>query len=237
MTNRILSVGFLEGRPDPIETVVQMRVQVAHVDASTELRGRFVGPKCQHCTTLEVAYPLRQVSRDGAAMTLYGRLVLPEAGLWDPERPFLYAGDVELWEEGQRADCAVCHHGVRSFRVAGGLRINGRPFTLRGLELDRLEPAEAVERHRAGYNLLVAPVHASRLWDLADQFGFVMLGRLANAADVERARKLAGHVSSLGWLFTEGVVDPGVDLAGMRCALQQGQVRGPDGVLLGQAEP
>jgi hypothetical protein len=143
---------------------------------------------------------------------------------------------VELWQDGQRRQVAAVSHGLRRLTLTGrGLRVNGRPLTLRGLEVataatlarraseggegpalarrasvpDAWEDQLRAWRERA-INLLVAPVteEAAPLWALADRLGFLVLGRvtLGPEASRELAGRLAKHVSCFGWLVREGTL-------------------------------
>ncbi len=224
MPNRIREVRC-SFRLDPVESVVEIAVRPDHVAATTELRGQLVGPRCAVCSTLEVAHPLRQ-ARPEALDELRARVVLPEAGFWDPERPFLYDGSVELWEADGQVDEHPLKVSLRSIGLGpGGLRINGRPLTLRGVERDRLAENDAAALRQAGINLLLAPVSAVGLWDAADRLGFLVLGRLTDAADWGQTVALSQHPCSLGWLLPPELERP---------------VRWPPflvGYDLGQAEP
>ena len=78
-----------------------------------EVRGRVVGPRCPGVTTLEVAYPLRPLPKpEGSATSITMRIVIPDPLGWQPERPYVYEGAVELWQDGQKVD-------ERALRVLG----------------------------------------------------------------------------------------------------------------------
>jgi hypothetical protein len=203
MTNRIRHVEVRDRSLSPAQAEVHVLVTPERRTPTTEVRGRLMGPSCPYSNTVEVAYPLRPLPGEGA--TLVCRVVIPEASLWEPESPFLYHGPVELWEDGVRHDRITVSHGLRQVQLGPrGLRINGRPLTLRGRETERLSDDEALALRQAGCNLLVADAVGATapLWEAADRFGFLVLGRVADA-DEEALRRLAElerHPCCLGWL-------------------------------------
>jgi beta-galactosidase/beta-glucuronidase len=184
---------------------VQIAVRTANPNAHLQLRGRLTGPRCAFATTVEVAYHLRPVP-EAAGEELLARVVIPEPSLWDPQSPFLYRGPIELWDQNSRLDSASVCHGLRQFRAGPqGVRVNGRPLSIRAKEMaDACSEDEARALRQAGYNTLIAPVsgRTASLWDVADRLGFLVVGRLAVANDetfglVEHLRQRA---SCLGWL-------------------------------------
>jgi hypothetical protein len=102
MRNRILDVQVQTQRLTPMEAELCILVRAETMTPATELRGRFVGPKCPGVTTVEVAYPLRPFAdlREG----LMARVVIPEPNRWEEQCPFVYDGVVELWQDGQCCD-------------------------------------------------------------------------------------------------------------------------------------
>ena len=103
--NRILDVQLTAVRLDPHEAEIWVAVTADHVSPTTEVRGRFVGPKSPIRTTIELAYPLRPLPKKTSdATNLTVRAVIPEPSLWKPESPFVYDVVVELWEENTRCD-------------------------------------------------------------------------------------------------------------------------------------
>src|SRR5579864_8804454 len=117
MTNRIHHIRVTDTRLDPAEAEVCIGVYPERLTSVTQVRGRLVGPRCPYATTVEVAYPLRELSREYESTgtpRLILRVVIPEASFWDPESPFLYRGPVELWEGGQRCDLVQVTHGLRT---------------------------------------------------------------------------------------------------------------------------
>jgi hypothetical protein len=214
MSNSIRRIEVRDRSLAPIQAEVWITVVPERADAGTEVRGRLMGPRSAYTSTVEVAYPLRPLAPgvSDAPAGITRRVVIPEATLWEPDRPFLYHGPMELWQDGERRAAASVSHGLRSVALGlRGLRLNGKVLTLSGREAARA-PAddEARELRAHGSNLLVAPVAAGGVWEAADRLGFFVLGRLADGADgLRQAAALAGHASCLGWL-----VPAGADLVG-----------------------
>jgi hypothetical protein len=92
-------------RLEPFEAELWVIVSPEYRTPTTEVRGRFVGPKSAVSSTIEVAYPLRPLPRPPeSVLGLVTRAVIPEPSLWEPGCPFIYDGVVELWEGDQRCD-------------------------------------------------------------------------------------------------------------------------------------
>ena len=208
MDNRILDIVAVNRSLDPARAEVQVRVMPLHLTPTTEIRGRLMGPSCAYASTVEVAYPLtplREPEPDTAG-TLSRRVVIPEPSLWDPQSPYLYAGPVELWQDGRLADRVQLRHGLRQLAVSSrGLRVNGKPFVLRGTACETFCPEQAPALRAAGCNTLVVPLRRDTLnvWETADRQGFLVLGRLGEEDEKETAqllRELQRHPSCLGWL-------------------------------------
>lgn len=207
MTNRLLHVQIQDVRLDPLESEVVISAFPERVTATTELRGRLVGPRTAYARTLEVAHPLRVCPRQPPGEPgLAGRIVFPEPCFWDPESPFLYEGFVELWEEGQLVERAELRHGLRRRGLGPrGVRWNGRVLSLRGVARSMLTPDDAAELRQAGCNVLVAPVAATEMWEVADRLGFLMLGRVADLVELERLACLRSHPCVLGWVLEPSI--------------------------------
>jgi hypothetical protein len=207
MSNRIKGVHIFNGRLTPAEAEIWITVATEHLTSTTQVVGRLVGPRCPYANTVEVAYPLREHSRqyetDGVpGFTL--RVIIPEPNLWEPQTPFLYQGTLELWQQGERCDTFHVSHGLAAHQKApSGLRWNGRPLTLRGVWRVGLTPAEARALHGANWNTVVAPVttETASLWEMADRFGFLMIGRTGDRSQLGQARDRWHHISCLGWLL------------------------------------
>src|SRR5262249_31064106 len=147
---------------------------------------------------------------------LVRRVVVPEANPWDPESPFLYDGVVELWQDGSRVDRRVIRTGLLSVSLGStGLRVNGRPFTLRGGELPGRASSAATElvlQRQAGRNLLLTPVTplTAGLWSVAEEYGVFVVGLLdeAEPRSLALAHSLSRHVSCFGCLARVPLADP-----------------------------
>jgi hypothetical protein len=210
MDNHIRRIEVCDRSLAPAAAEVWIAVEPERRTPTTEVRGRLTGPRCAYANTVEVAYPLRPLHRvpeESAGITM--RVPIPEASLWEPESPFLYQGLVELWQDGRKCDQAAIRHGLRQVTLRSeGLRINGRPLTLQGREVERCTEEEARAFRRQGVNLLVAPVRAetAEMWEISDRLGFLMLGRVAEAGEEALANltALAGHASCFGWLLRAG---------------------------------
>lgn len=130
MINRVREIAIVHRRLDPTETLLHITVALDNVTPTTQIKGRLMGPRCVLSSTIEIAYALREVER-GDAITL--AVVIPEPTWWDPESPFVYEGPLELWQDGQLCERVPLRHGIRWLQMTSrGLKLNGRPFFLRG---------------------------------------------------------------------------------------------------------
>src|SRR5438309_7769131 len=113
MANHILNKTVEIRRLSAAEAEVWVAVELGEVTPATELRGRLTGPRCHGVTTVEVAYPLRPLPvAQGPTNVLTLRVLIPEPNLWTKETPFYYAGRLELWHQGRRADVATWTMGL-----------------------------------------------------------------------------------------------------------------------------
>jgi hypothetical protein len=245
--NRILRVEPRAHSLVPARAEVHVVVVPERMTATTEVRGRLMGPSCRFASTVEVAYHFRPLPAAPEG-TLAVRCIIPEASLWEPASPFLYEGPVELWEEGQRLDLVRVRCGLRS-RTLGprGLRVNGRLLELHGRAVADPGEDEALALRQRGCNLLLTPVRlgCDRVWELADRLGFFVLGTLERWTGTERdlVGSLAHRPSSLGWLFESGLEVPAelgvMDTFGGLVAARvdgSGEVPGEVGLVVGSAE-
>jgi hypothetical protein len=203
MTNRILDIVVHNHRLDPVETELRVHVKVEHLTPATEIRGRLSGPRCPYASTIEIAYPMREVERSGHIEL---RVVIPEPSWWDPESPFLYEGLVELIEDGVSCGRSPIRHGIRRLQLnMKGLRLNGKPYKLRGKVIDGiLSEADAKRLRGDDVNALVTTVGDGGigLWDSADRLGFFVLGTATDSARfLEHRNDLSSHPSTFAWIF------------------------------------
>jgi hypothetical protein len=211
MPNRILDVVVVNYRLDPHETELRVHVKTEHLTPTTEIRGRLLGPRCAYSSTIEIAYALREVERSGH---LELRAVIPEASWWDPESPFLYDGAIELWHDGALGDRIEFGHGIRVLQInSKGLRLNGRPFLLRGRIIESSMSESAAQNLRAaGINTLFVNVVEPRhdFWRLADRLGFFVLVTTDDPQRFVQLRNdLAGRASTFGWVFNRAAFAAG----------------------------
>jgi hypothetical protein len=204
MKNRIRGVDIFDHVLNPAQAEIRITVHAKHRAYSTEIRGRLMGPRCPYAATIEVAYPLRPLPHGaGDDSPLERRVLIPEPNLWDPVSPFLYQGPLELWEEGQLCDQRTIRHGLRTLHLTPrGVFVNGRRFSLRGAECASCSDQEALALREAGHDALLVPLRPAceGTWDVADQFGFLVLGKVS-PGDAALAQTLSGHPSCLGWLL------------------------------------
>jgi Glycosyl hydrolases family 2 len=199
--NRIRDVVVLNHRLDPIETELHVHVKLDELAATTEIKGRLIGPLSAHAETIEIAYALREIERSDHVVL---RVVIPEPSWWEPRTPFLYEGPLELWHDGVLIERVAIRHGIRALQLtSNGLRLNGKPFLLRGkiVEPDLTEDNAKTLRH-AGFNAIWIAAPEIFPWDLADRIGLFVLGSAADLTVFHSLRhELTDHVSHCGWIF------------------------------------
>jgi beta-galactosidase/beta-glucuronidase len=194
MSNRIRNVHVVNHRLDPHETELRIIVEVEELTPTTQIKGRLMGPRNVYRSTVEVAYPLREVEH---ADSIVLRVVIPEASWWEPKTPFLYQGPLELWQDGILCDRRDLSHGIRNLQAAAnGWRLNGRPFILRGQAVELpFDETQARQWHDDGINTLLTGIDKhpsdSDLGARADHFGFFVM-------DDDRFASMARVVPSLG---------------------------------------
>jgi hypothetical protein len=207
MDNRIVDWHIRYPRWDPGEAELWITVSPRQVAPGTEIRGRLVGPRCTYTTTVEVAYPLRPPTRPSSSGDeLTGRIVIPEASLWEPQCPFLYEGTLELWEEGKRCDQVVFHHGLRLLQASPhGLRLNGRSFLLRARSVESMTKETALHLRAQGLNAILVPASKAlaAVGDLCDRLGFFVIGEVNSPDEVDLLDSLVKRPSFLGAIVPE----------------------------------
>src|ERR1051325_1000379 len=195
MTNRIRDVVVVNHRLDPVETELHVHVLAETLTRTTEVRGRLTGAHCAGSSTIEIAYPLRELERSDHVVL---RVVIPEPSWWEPETPFLYTGPLELWQDGQLCQRVQISHGIRWLQLtSNGLRLNGRPFTLRGRIVDpSWSEADAMKLRAAGMNAVLTALPEARTegWSTADRAGFFVIGASnENAVFLQSRNDLTAH--------------------------------------------
>jgi hypothetical protein len=213
MKNRIRQVRISQPRWDIVEAELWIDVVPEVVTASTEIRGRLMGPRCLFSSTVEVAYPLRPTRSGNASPGLRSRAIIPEPNFWEPQCPFFYEGIVELWEEGTCLDQVHVRHGLRLIQLdARGLRVNGNRLTVRGAARTELSEQAARDLRQGGFNAVVLPLSAAAApgWDVADRLGLFVIGRGCVGAESPRlAEELSQHPSCLGWIISSQQLQQG----------------------------
>jgi hypothetical protein len=210
MTNRIHHVFGMQLRSTPTQAEYGLSVYPEYCDANTTVRARLIGPNSAYASTVEVAYPFREKSRekseDGNLFILLNAAI-PEPNAWDTSGPYLYRGDAELWQGNECCGRHAFQYGFHTLTLSQrGLHWNDKPLTLRGRSTERLSGAEAGEWRLSGINTLLAPVAAetTSLWDEADRLGFLLIGEAGDLEALKLTHELSPHTSALGWLLPAG---------------------------------
>jgi hypothetical protein len=233
MGNKIRQMQVHDRVLNPTQAEVWITVIPDQLNPTTEIRGRVMGPRCPYSTTVEVAYPLTALSKSkGSVGALTRRVVIPEPSFWDPVSPFLYQGPLQLWEENRCCHWLQVSHGLRTVDCGSrGLQLNGKRITLHAAQRECRSEEDARRLRQADVNcLLVNVTRKTRpTWEMADQFGFLVIGRLRGGPEtVERAQSLQFHASCLGWLLEEDLAQP--ELAAETIAILTAQ---QPGILIG----
>jgi len=102
---RIEHLTVQQKRLSSAEAELLVFAQIEEFDANARLGGCLVGPYCTGVETVQINYPLKPITPPGIDEgVLVGQFVIPEPNLWTPEMPFVYEGNVELWELGKCSD-------------------------------------------------------------------------------------------------------------------------------------
>jgi beta-galactosidase/beta-glucuronidase len=112
MKNMISELGHRVLSLTPTQAEVWVTVVAEHRTSTTEVRGRFIGPRCSSRTTIEVSYPLQGIANPPQD-TLTVRAVIPEPSMWEPSAPYLYHAHIELWQDGEKCDEREFDLGLR----------------------------------------------------------------------------------------------------------------------------
>ncbi|CAN5598120.1 hypothetical protein BH10PLA2_BH10PLA2_15520 [soil metagenome] len=189
------------------EAEIRFLVRTSSSGEDLHVRGRLMGPRCPYSSTVEVAYPLKEIERtsDAAGQTsILLRTIIPEPSMWDPQSPFLYSGPVGIWQRDQVLEQHTMQVGFVGWGLGTrGLRVNGQYTNLQAAVVGHLDPETCASLRDKQVNCLVVDVRDSTpsVWELTDRFGFFVLGRLHSIKDWEQARALEGRPSSLGWIL------------------------------------
>jgi hypothetical protein len=205
MSDRVQGVTVRPIRLTPTEAELVVKLDASAPAADAEVHGRLTGPRCRYATTVEVAYPIRQLPRATFGPgTPIGRVIIPEPSWWDPQSPFLYGGPVELWEGGQTVERVQTRCGLHHATVTGNRLIwNGRPLDLRVVMEPAATAARLVELRPSGVNLVVVD-ELGELLDAADETGILLAGRAADAAARAASQSPLRHPSLLGFVDESG---------------------------------
>ena len=118
--NRILRVNTELRRLSSVEAEVWILIEAEEKSATTDVRGRLVGPRCPGISTIEVAYPLQSIPHPPENLPQLSRRVnIPDPSLWAPDRPFVYHAVIELWEDGELSETAEFYYGLRMADLPG----------------------------------------------------------------------------------------------------------------------
>jgi hypothetical protein len=194
----------------PAEAEIHVTFQFEGEVTRPELRGRLMGPRSSHTTTVEIAYPFRALAKteQPSNNVVTGRVVIPEPSFWSPSAPFLYQGPIEVWADGKPLARLQVSHGLRMLQLgASGLRWNARQVRVRGRRVSQASEEQALAWHQAGLNtwLIQADQHASMLCELADRLGFFVLIEPGRDADLAPLAALGEHVSCMGWVVPQAL--------------------------------
>lgn len=144
------------------------------------------------------------VAKNSAPLTLYGnetehlsqRLYVPDAKLWNVEKPYLYTVMTTVTEGEKLLDEVSCAFGIRSLSLdpEHGLRMNGKVLKLRGAcvhhdngllgsaAIERAEERRVQLLKKAGFNAVRSahnPISRAFL-DACDKYGLVVMDELTD---------------------------------------------------------
>jgi len=178
MSNRILDAYVATHRADPADAELRIVVRAERITPGTQIKGRLTGPRSPYASTVEIAYPFRELARSDHILL---RVLIPEPSWWTPQTPLLYEGPLELWQDGELCEQVRLRHGIRTAPLTdAGLRLNGKPFRLNGVCADTFTEDDARRWHADGVTLVLTPARDDNmeLWKITDRFGLFVLGRI-----------------------------------------------------------
>src|SRR5262245_15996300 len=124
MSNRILDAYVATHRADPADAELRIVVRAERITPGTQIKGRLTGPRSPYASTVEIAYPFRELARSDHILL---RALIPEPSWWTPQTPLLYEGPLELWQDGELCEQVRLRHGIRTVPLTdAGLRLNGK---------------------------------------------------------------------------------------------------------------
>lgn len=173
---------------------------VVRGERSEPTTGSVTGPRCVYSSTLPATYAFAPLPPSGTMdpRVQVSSLDIPESCLWEPEHPFLYAGN------GRLADLSIpMEFGLRSLAVRDRqLWLHGQPYWLRGLVGAPGDEEALREHHRWGCRVLLSRGPLSReAVANADRFGpFVAAEIPKDTADLAP------------WLANGGVCHPALGI-------------------------
>ena len=124
--------------------------------------------------------------------------------MWDPESPFLYSGPLGIWQGDRQLEQQNVQIGFIGWGLGTrGLRVNGKYIELQASVVEVLDVPTAKLLREQGINCVVVDVERALpgTWEIADRYGFFVLGRVRDPMAWERARPFEGRPSCLGWIL------------------------------------
>jgi hypothetical protein len=172
-------------------------------DEGLELRGRLTGPRCRFAETIQIAYPLKLRLRSNGRLTYQTHIAEPN--LWSPTTPFLYTGNVELWQGETCLDRSAVSHGILQLHLSPrGLRLNGKPLRLRAAVRSSLELQAGLELRERGCNaVILQTLEPLPCLACADEVGLFILWEAPAAVDEAVLLRAATHASFAAAVVTE----------------------------------
>ncbi len=212
--HRILDAYVTTHHADPAGAELRVFVRPEQINATTEIKGRLMGPRSAYAQTVEIAYPFRELARTEHILL---RVLIPEPNFWEPKTPLLYEGPLELWQDGERVEQIRLRHGIRSVQLGPqGLRVNGKPFSAQGVIVPSFTEENAQRWHADGINLVMIPARDENieLLALSDRLGLFVLGRIEEGHQWPRwPLACRRYPSFLGCVVAPGVRLPERDMA------------------------
>jgi hypothetical protein len=189
----ITSHVILEARPEPRIDEVQLTPNLANntVEVCVKLVRRQAGQSWEGQATIHVRPAKPGGTTTTAAMsvcfaaaatqseTAIANIIIPDLHPWSPEDPFLYLVDTAISDGKQIIDRQTLRTGFRELKATpeGNFVLNGKPYFLRGVGYDSIEPI-------TGVPVPDKKIYAERL-RLLKQYGFNYVRFLAHSPHKE----------------------------------------------------